>query len=1723
MESDQGDRFDSGGGDDDDEEDFDEDPMDMANLGAGVRFSDAQTRLDARYSGCTSNERTSNFRQRLLSVSKASTSTRRISLMEPRRMSLMETGMLTQMNVRKNSSSTSTTNNSKPLSPKAETTLASENKIRNSFVDEGSMPPLPVVNEKRLSILSVKEFKELRGIRRSSKDAELKRPTRKDIWKNSTNVKFDSSVPAPGFSSLPGRHVDELAVERSTEGYWKHRLAEKRNAILHHRNSMTGGSRHAEPPVAQKGQNDQSNQIRGQHAAEGSANAIPKNNNGSPPRKQVICPFISALQRLPAFKGCSNSFLSLLAGSGEQIKLKVGEVRDMDGSRVAVARTRPAMAIVVVSGSFRIEIAGILVDECSAGSSFGLANMFSRVNASGGRTDTQGALMDFVVRASHSSPEGCRLLAIHSTALKFALASFPEDSARLHDLLRLSSQQLVNSAQQIVSLLHCSESAKPAIMDSTTRHTYVAGETICCEGMRSPDGVVVIRSGTVTLEINGIKIRQLSKGQGIGEEILFGVCRKWGVTARCTSLCDVQILHRRLFTHWVKEMQHSTAEEKRESDRLLIFLEGRWKEDRVILAWPLFRGYDQDLLAKLAHLIETRILLPGNKLWECGGTSQQAAEVALYVLLCGSCEENSTTERQARPGQSETQNSKRSLVPGACIGTREFLGLPSSSHMVVIARSLSIVAVLHRDVFISAIDSHIVDVPQAAEITHLLKDSLDQNPNAFSAKKGDRGCECLVGGLPMLKGAERRLVEKICNTACKRRFCIAGQSLCRAGARAATMFVFIRGWANLTVADTHIKRIAYGEVVNVLALAKEAFTPAYNVKCEQTSEVWALSRDDFASCLDAFPQEKGKFSDLLHAPSALFMQKQLSTLPAFDGNASPRSTNPSPLRHDSTGTIATMSLTEVKMFEQCTPVFLEWIEAHLHAMIFFTDEIIVREGQEDTGLYIIRSGTVIGEGEGTPQVRLESGRTIGEDQILGISAVSVASYQVIDVAVVQVLHQSVWRKGLELFPDQVPLFDRLILSRMPGVVQFELQHCPFFSGSNKDFCRQVERLMRTSLVRPGTVVLEDGCEEKVIRIIKSGVAVVHEDIVDDATYSEKLPNLARSSSKNVAPQKRKEPIKHTYGSTLNIDVAVGATRCSTTKVMAETLLAVGEIDGFAFLGVLQRFPNEIVPLMRAVVSGRLWPLEADSVPLFRGVSPRFFESLMSTSSWRMFLPDQCVVKQGGKGDLLFLLCYGVAVTEIDDIVVGSSLVRGDCVGKLNFLGLVSRYAETVRTRMVCHFRSMAGATLAELLEQHLAERDRFRNLKAQVQVEVAQNEVLLKEQATREKLRRREQHAFRGHIAKERECRGVAPIASSSSLASLVDLREMPEDLLMNASPRTPGTEEQTDAGNGNGEASPQEKPPVEIVATDKDDMQLNLMRKSIKLKPGIAPLGSADNTNKSSNEVRSSFVHRMRGKSIRRMSKLVGATKGDSRESLQSGSRGSGEPGSSETLSDSTLGANSRKCASKSRTKPKKGLSFNENIEGKSPTSSFGGSDDDEEEDKPSISARLTVAAKKSIFASPSDSDDDEINQQLFFNKMKDFTQSRSMSKRELMDIEISEHAEAREKALLRGRMLRMFHADLRPNSCVRANLSQEDLHELTFHLPKLPPESVNSSTSDFFAGQPSVASGNASIRKQERAAKASPGRSPMRFMSKAAEQILRRKYRQLASQFGAVVPTAN
>jgi hypothetical protein len=822
---------------------------------------------------------------------------------------------------------------------------------------------------------------------------------------------------------------------------WRHRITHKEQAILHHRDS-TGAKALTEAQIKELPLPSKDFKIASRLSSRDGAMHTASASSWSGMQVTSDNASIKLLKRIGLLANCSDEFLGLIANSSEYLQLKEGEVRDMDGSRIGFARIRPAVGIIVESGNFRIERNHTVVEECSAGSCFGLANVLASSSVvSSGRSGTGGGtpcLVDFVVRAWGACPEGHRILMFHSNGVRHAIQECPFDNAKLQHALHILSQS-VDTIHHVVTTLHCAESAKAAITEATTRHIFLEGDCICRAHQKNPDGLVLIRSGTVALEINDVEVRRISRGQAIGEEMLFGVSRKWSITARCATLCDVVVLHRRLFISAVKEMQYGSREESRESERLMLFLSGHWKDDKLILSWPLFRGFDADLIATLAHLIETRVMLPGTKLWESGGTSscsQSTAEVALYVLLSGTCEEAMTTEqkRAGHAGTTETRFVKRELFPGSCMGIREFLGLLSLAHLVVKVRSLSIVALLHRAVFLKALEDHPVETPQATEITDILKDELDKgdshcvHPVTRRSSFTPRGklnnkdsFMVYINELPVFKEHGKRFIEHLCAQACKNVFCMPGQTVCCKGRLAKTMYVFIRGEAHLNIAQLHVKDYAVGDAINTLALAKEDFIPKYTVQCVKASEFLAISQENFNTSLEQFPDERVSFSDLVHAPTDLEIivkkmktQRRMSQISHEDDDDWHHERSPSG-HGASTPTISNFGLTDINMFRSCSQDFLAWISEHLEATIYFKDNIIVPIDAKDSSLYIIRYGSVVSEGTDSNQDRLDAGSVLGEHRLLGINEKSQTTDQALEVAVFRYCTDVFFKKHWSFF------------------------------------------------------------------------------------------------------------------------------------------------------------------------------------------------------------------------------------------------------------------------------------------------------------------------------------------------------------------------------------------------------------------------------------------------------------------------------------------------------------------------------------------------------------------------------------------------------------------------------------------------------------------------------------------------------------------------------------
>jgi hypothetical protein len=381
---------------------------------------------------------------------------------------------------------------------------------------------------------------------------------------------------------------------------------------------------------------------------------------------------------------------------------------------------------------------------------------------------------------------------------------------------------------------------------------------------------VLIRSGTVAINIDGVEVRKISDGQAIGEDMLCNTSQTWAISAICVTPCDVQILHRQLFLPLVRGMQNGTSDDRSESQRLQYLLDGRWKENLSILSWPLFRGYAEELLTDLAHCMETRIVLPERKIWEGGPTGFEAIgnETALYFVLAGSCDEVSFVEREVPLGVdslllSDIRKIRRNITQGVCIGSREFLGIRENMQSYVTTKSICLLAVLHRSVLLHVLDglTNQQKRVQSEEVVSILEEDLQSTrpDEAAGMVFAD-----IARNLPLFSACDRQLLDRLGDTVA-RLFCITGQRLCLPGVDMDAMFVIARGSAVMLIDGLEIRKYGHGEYISALAFNAEGFTPNYAFQCEGTSEVWSVHRQDFLRLLDAFPAAQAHFSTLVKA------------------------------------------------------------------------------------------------------------------------------------------------------------------------------------------------------------------------------------------------------------------------------------------------------------------------------------------------------------------------------------------------------------------------------------------------------------------------------------------------------------------------------------------------------------------------------------------------------------------------------------------------------------------------------------------------------------------------------------------------------------------------------------------------------------------------------------------------------------------------------------------
>lgn len=442
---------------------------------------------------------------------------------------------------------------------------------------------------------------------------------------------------------------------------------------------------------------------------------------------------------------------------------------------------------------------------------------------------------------------------------------------------------------------------------------------------------------------------------------------------------------------------------------------------------------------------------------------------------------------------------------------------------------------------------------------------------------------------------------------------------------------------------------------------------------------------------------------------------------------------------------------------------LQWIQENLEPRIFFSDSCLFREGDHSESFYIVCKGAVSLENAIT-QETCGPGGSFGEAGLLAMSETVSVTASCLETSLIQVLHRQVFLKGLASFPAEVEHFDHLAVKLLQS--NDALNHVPILEGCSESFKMQLAPKCTTRLLRENECLVQKSSTRGRLCVIRSGSAVVEEN------------RGARTDTKESQGSKSSFGRRLCKWDIVNADLVLGLVPLAPHNVIVDNFCAVTEIQDTDFINILQSFPEE-VPTLVSRLTG-LWPMEVDQLPFFSSMASSNFQRLLKEGEWNMHMADRTVVRQNREGTALHLLCYGLAVRLVDDVILGNPLAQGEVVGRANFLGFTKRYPVTVRTQSVCHFRTMYHSQLVEMLETDFPLREWFELAKVQNYAEY--NHAQQKVEIFRAKMRRRTEQAFDKHVRFTRANRNKKKGLIDSKAKTLVerflqssDFKRLPE------------------------------------------------------------------------------------------------------------------------------------------------------------------------------------------------------------------------------------------------------------------------------------------------------------------------------------------------------------
>lgn len=410
----------------------------------------------------------------------------------------------------------------------------------------------------------------------------------------------------------------------------------------------------------------------------------------------------------------------------------------------------------------------------------------------------------------------------------------------------------------------------------------------------------------------------------------------------------------------------------------------------------------------------------------------------------------------------------------------------------------------------------------------------------------------------------------------------------------------------------------------------------------------------------------------------------------------------------------------------CSTEFLEFLSAHLEVRLHLSGSTLCEEGcADDRGMSLLCRGTAMVIKEGQEVALLTAGSVFGELLAFGFAVQRTCSVVAAETCYVQVLHQSVVVRALELFADQRQVLDRVEgrtgngsesstplgsndegnqRRRRDALIE-ALKHSSFFADLNPGFVEELANVSTDRLYLPGDNIIRAGDRGDSMFIMISGSAAVFasdptsitkdkegfaDTMVPDASSSLRMPSVVKSRVGTLNP-----------GSISGELAMLGVLSVRTATIEADTICTMWEITQEKGLAIIERYPDAQQRCRQVIVEHleRTVPSRVISLPVLRVFDRKFRTLLCLYCERRAYFPGHAIAREGQQGDRLFVVNLGLALLEKKGISI-KTYTAGSHFGTTVMLGIHKVYCGTLVALHTTHLLVFPRAAYLNALQHY---------------------------------------------------------------------------------------------------------------------------------------------------------------------------------------------------------------------------------------------------------------------------------------------------------------------------------------------------------------------------------------------------------------------------------------